>query len=175
MIGLKDCWFIKYHCCSSESHFLPCFHLTAKRDPLTAQLETLRVFDGEMKVYVRTQGSLSVRRGGVIFPHICHFMLFPIYLQACPFVTWWMWVMHHTGHWQTLPSGPLVHRSVLREPWINLDSLTCVCMCVLYAYMWGSIYLCIRGNEYVCVVAECTAPVCICAFVFLIVELPQQQ
>lgn len=79
--------------------------------------------------------------------------------------------MHHAGRRQTLPSGPLVHRSAQREPCIHLDSLSCVyvhvCVRVPHVFMHGFIYLCIRGRVCVCVIAECSAPVCICVFILL--------
>lgn len=146
--------------------------ISKKGDPLNtdsrrsfATSNWRRVFDGEMKAYVSTLRSLSFHRSGVIFHHICRFALFPIFLQACPFVTCWMWVMHHTGLCQTLPSGLLVHRSALmREPCIHLDSLMCVCMCVS---MHEAINLCVVVVcvcVCVCMVPKYSAPVCICVF-----------
>lgn len=136
---------------------------TARRNAPFAKSNWLRVFDGEMKAYVRTQCSLSLHRSGVIFHHICRFALFPTFLQACPFVKCWMWDMHHTGHCQTLPSGPLMHRSTLRKFCIHFDSHTPVSVLCLYVCDHIDIYPCVC--DYVCMVAECRAPACICVFV----------
>lgn len=98
--------------------------------------------------------SLSLRRSGVIFLFICHLTLFPVFLQACPFVTRCVWVMHHTGRCQTLPSGPLLHWSALREPRIHLDLLTCFGAYVgsIYLYILSYIlYLSIHGRVCVCI------------------------
>lgn len=106
--------------------------------------------------------SLSLHRSGVIFLFICHLTLFPVFLQACPFVTRCVWVMHHTGRCQTFPSGPLLHWSALREPRIHLDLLTCFCayVCSIYLYILDYIlYLSIHGRVCVC------APVCIYVFI----------
>lgn len=123
-----------------------------------------------------TTNSLSLHRSGVIFLLICHFALFPVFLQACPFVTRWMWVMHHTCRCQTFPSGPLVHRSALREPHTHFDLLTCLCTYIcsinlcMGLYIFASMIVC--ENKWLQNVALLCASV---GSFCLIVELRQHQ
>lgn len=114
LIGLRHRWFmLKWNPLSA---MLP-FH--TERRP--SEHQTLLCHEQLTECLMETWKSMRTHRV------LCHFAAaessfitsavlcyFPIFLQARPFVTCWVWVMHHTGCCQTLPSCPLAHRPALR-------------------------------------------------------------